>query len=80
MDKDYTKETIKFLTEWLKGIFALLILDTTAIATLLVRQKFFKNNFEYDLLILAFLLDIIIFFILITVSIHIFKLIKSLKQ
>ena len=74
------KEKIKLNTEWLRGFFVLLVLDTTAIATLIGKQTFFKNNFEYGLLILTFSIDLIIFVILIIVNKRINKLIKSLKQ
>jgi len=74
------KEKIKLKTEWMRGFFVLFVLDITAFATLLGKQTFFKNNFEYDLLILTFLIDLIIFVIIIIINKSIKKLIKSLKQ
>ena len=80
MDRDHLKEKIKIFTEWLRGFFVLFVLGITAIATLIIRQKFLKSDFEYDLLRLTFLLDVIIFVIIIVVNVFIFRLIKSLKQ
>lgn len=65
---------------WLKGLFALFILDSSAIATLLIRQEFFKNHYEYGLLIVVCLLDIVIIIFMVIVNNKIFKLIKALKK
>ena len=80
MDKDYLKETIKLFKEFLRGFFALFIFDTSAFATLLVRQKFFESSFEYNLLIITLYIDIIIIIIIIGICIKTYKLIKLLKQ
>ena len=80
MDKDYLKEKIKLLTEWSRGFFVLFVLDTTAIATLFIRQRFLISDFEYDLLRLTFLFYIILIVIIIAINVIVFNLIKSLKQ
>jgi len=80
MDKDYIKEKIKLYSDWLKGLFALFILDSSAIATLLIRQEFFKNHYEYGLLVVVCLFDIMIIIFMAIVNNKVVKLIKSLKK
>jgi len=65
MKEKFLIEKTKLLTECLRGFFVLFVLDNTAIATLLLRQKFFTNNFEYNLLFTAVTIFIIILAIMI---------------
>lgn len=78
MDKFYFKEKIKLNTEWLRGFFALFVLDTTAVATLFIRQQIFGTSYLINnMLILTFLLDIFIFVMILVVNKKINKLINS---
>ena len=80
MQEKFLIEKIKLLTELLRGFFALFILDITGVGTMLIRQKFLTNNFEYNLLVWAILFFTVIFVILIIIFIAINWKIKSLKQ
>ena len=82
MDKQekFLTEKIKLLTEWLRGFFALFLLNSTGIATLLIRQKFSTNNFEYYLLIAAAIGDLMILIIMIIINKLLNKNINLLKQ
>jgi len=64
----------------LRGFFALLILDITGIATILIRQKFLTNDFENYLLVWVIISAVIIFGIMISYYIAINRQIKLLKQ
>ena len=72
MQEKYLTENIKLSTECLRGFFAVLILDSTAIATILIRQKFLTNNFEYYLLFIS----AIFFLILLAIVIIFYKITK----
>jgi len=73
------KEKIKLKTEWMRGFFVLFVMDTTSIATLLIRQRFLKNEFEYDLLILVVVVDIILITIIFVFNKKINNLINLLE-
>ena len=80
MQEKFIIERIKLFTECLRGFFALLILDFTGIATILIRQKFLTNNFEYNLLVWVIIIVVVIFVIMIFFYIVINRQIKLLKQ
>ncbi|MCH8317580.1 MAG: hypothetical protein IIA88_03650 [Bacteroidetes bacterium] len=80
MSEKYLTERIRLFTEWGRGLFAFLILDSTGIASLLVRQEFITNNVEYKLLILVIILFIIIFVMIVIINLFIIHFINSLKK
>jgi len=79
MQDKFLTEKIKLLTELLRGFFALFILDITGMATILIRQKFLTNIFEYNLLVWVIICIFVIFAIMIIIYKKINHHIKRLK-
>jgi len=80
MQEKFLTEKIKLLTELLRGFFALFILDITGIATILIRQKFLTDKFEYNLFVWVIIIAVVIFVIMIYFYLLINRQIKLLKQ
>ena len=51
MKKDYIKENIKLLTEWLRGLYGLFILIGSGVATLWVRKTFITYDTDGNILL-----------------------------
>ena len=78
MQEKFIIEKIKFLTEWFKLLFALLILLLGGLATIFATGTFLKNTFDLSLLkgglLFAFILFVIVLIIGKKINFYINKL------
>ena len=80
MQEKFIIEKIKFLTEWFKLLFTMLILLSGGLAALVAKGTFLNNIFELNLLKGGFLFVLVLFLIILNVAKKINFYINKLKN
>ena len=80
MNKEFVKENIELFKDLLKGLFTLFILIGSGGGALLVKKTFLTDKFEYNILVICFIIDIILFLLMVTLFIYLYHHIKKLKS
>ena len=80
MREKFLIEKIKFLTECFKLLFAVLILLSGGLATLVAKGTFLENTFEFNLLKVGTSIAIVLFLIIAILAVKINAYIKQLKE
>jgi len=80
MQEKFLTEKIKFLTEWFRLLFAMLILLSGGLATVVAKGTFLENTFEFNLLKVGTSIAIVLFLIIAILAVKINAYIKQLKE
>ena len=80
MEKDYLKEKIGLLKDWMKGLFALFVLIGSGTMGIFINRSFLTSTFYRDVMITGACSDIVIFFIIMILNYRVNKFIKKLNQ
>jgi len=80
IEMEFIKEKIKYYTEWSRGLYGLIILISSGLATLIINKSYLESKYKYDITIIAASLDTILFILIVIVNFKIYRNIKSLKK